>query len=311
MMKEWYKKYRPRKLEEVIGNESTIEALQCPVEDIPHCILVHGPSGCGKTTIARIVAKQVGCHMGMDFHEINAADTNGINTIREIQRSIRRFPRMGDATVYLLDECHNLSKEAQTAALKIFEDTPEHVYFILATTEPQKLIKTIINRAMDMPVELLTAAEMQLVSAKIEKAEKVKITHETAKLLIESAAGSARLYINLLQKIASLPEAKRAAAIKRHVEESNEAIDLCRALIAISPWPKVAAILRNLKSEPEQARRAVIGYARSVLVSERGSDAATLYQAYNIIDAFKAPFYDTTAPGLLACAAFEAIHRKQ
>lgn len=298
---ELYKRHRPRSLERVIGNEETVQSLQEMVKGkkVPHTILFSGPSGCGKTTLARILRKELGCH-DLDFTEMNCAGFRGIDTIRDIMRNMNLAPTGGPCRVWLLDEVHQMTKDAQDSALKMLEDTPDHVYFFLCTTHPQKLIPTIRNRCMDLPVSLLSDGEVRTLLKRVAKKEGLELTDDTLSAITENADGSARLSLVLLDKVRNLPEESREKAIKVLREEQTEAIELCRALIKKEPWAKVGKILKGMKGDPESTRWAVLGYARSVLLNTKNS------QAYLVICAFENPFFDSKEAGL-ARASYEAI----
>ena len=140
--------YRPESFDEVIGNEDTIERLKAVLGNEirrPHSYLLHGPAGCGKTTLGRIIAKEVGCK-GMDFVELDSADFRGIQSVRGIRRQTAYAPMESECRVWLLDEAHALTNDAQTALLKALEEPPSHVYFILCTTMPEKLLPTLRSR---------------------------------------------------------------------------------------------------------------------------------------------------------------------
>ena len=301
MNSELYKKHRPRTLKAMIGTDSTATALENMLAQgtLPHTILFHGPSGCGKTTLARILKTRLECH-DMDFKEMNCSDFRGIDTIREIARLMHLAPTGGKVRVWLLDEVHQLSRDGQHAALKILEDTPEHVYFLLCTTDPQKLLKTILTRCCEMPVRLLTHGELTKLVQRVCKREKADISEDTLEEIVNSAQGSARTALVLLDKVLNLKEEERAEAIQQKLAEENEAIELCRALIRKDPWKKITGILKNLKEDPEKIRYAVLGYARAVLLKKKD------LQAYNIILAFQDNFYDSKAAGLVR-ACFEAV----
>ena len=132
---ELYKKHRPSYLEDVFGQPEAVKVLGSMIEkdDLPHSILFTGPSGVGKTTLARILKEELECHAN-DFKEINCADFRGIDTIRDIRNNMNRQSLMGGPLIWLIDEAHKLTNDAQTAFLKMLEDTPKHVYFFLATT---------------------------------------------------------------------------------------------------------------------------------------------------------------------------------
>jgi len=300
-MTELYKRYRPKTLDRVAGNEETKASLKNMLErkTLPHTLLLHGPSGCGKTTIARILKDMLGCH-DLDFKEVNSSSFRGIDTIRDIQRVMNLSPAAGPVRVYLLDEAHKMSNDAQNAALKMLEDTPPHVYFFICTTDPQKLIKAFLTRCCEMPVRSLHEKEAIALLERVAKKESITLSDDIRDQLVDAAQGSARTLLVLLDKIANLSDEERTAAIEAKLAEENEAIDLCRALIKKESWQKVAGILKNLKGEPEATRWAVLGYARSVLLNKES------HQAYLVIDCFKNNFYDSKDSGL-AHAAFEAI----
>lgn len=299
-MSEFYKKHRPQSLDRVVGNSGTIASLRNMIErkTLPHSLLFTGPSGCGKTTLARIVTKELQCH-DLDYAEINSSSFRGIDTIRDIQRLMNLAPAAGPVRVWLLDEVHKLSNDAQNSALKMLEDTPSHVYFLLCTTDPQKLIKAIITRCTEMPVKALTYDELKMLVERVARKEGLKISAKIVDDLVASAQGSARTLLVLLEKIAHLSEDQQAKAIADKLAEENEAIELCRALIAKKPWRTVTSILQNLKGEPEEIRWAVLGYAKSVMLK---SDQQGAYQAYLVADCFRDNFYDSKHAGLvLAC----------
>jgi DNA polymerase III gamma/tau subunit len=302
---ELYKKYRPKTLDKIMACTLTAELLKTMLErkTLPHALLFTGPKGCGKTSMARIVKDELKCS-DMDFREINAANFRGIDTIREIQSVMDLSPCLGDVRVWLLDEVHKLSNDAQTAALKMLEDTPSHVYFLLATTEPEKLIPTFRSRPTEMQVRLFTHDEMLKLCHRVAKRESIQLTDDVYESIIDVAEGCARDALVILDKIRNLPSGKWTEAIDEERAKKNEAIDLCKALIGKKPWPAVAAILKNLKGEPEKIRHAVLGYAKWSILA--GKDT---FQAYTVIKLFENHFYDSHMPGLVA-AAYEAVASK-
>jgi DNA polymerase III gamma/tau subunit len=285
----------------MIGNNETVAALKNMLErkTLPHTILFHGPSGCGKTTLARILRDELKCHE-MDFREMNCSDFRGIDSIREIIRAMTLAPVGGKCRIWLLDEVHKMTSDGQNAALKMLEDTPSHVYFFLCTTEPQKILKTILTRCCEMPVRLLDNDELEHLLKRTAKRERIKLSNKVLDHIVEGSQGSARTALVVLDKISNLDEDERIKAIEDKLEEENEAIELCRALIKKKSWPTVAKILKNLKGEPESVRWSVLGYARSVLLSHKSAEA------YDIICAFEEPFYNSKGAGL-ARACFESI----
>ena len=206
---ELYKKYRPKKLEQLVGQDSTVEVLGRKLKKkvLPHTILLTGPSGCGKTTVARILKRRLKCGRG-DFREMNAADHRGIEDVRNINQRMRQAPLNGDCRIWLIDEAHKLTNDAQNAFLKMLEDTPEHVYFILATTTPQKLINTIRNRCTEFKLKGLSNTDIEKILNTISKAEKFQLPKKIRKKIVDSSEGSARKCLVLLDQILEIEDEK-------------------------------------------------------------------------------------------------------
>ena len=238
---ELYKKHRPKTLKGMVGNESTVQTLQNMIkrDKLPRTILLYGGSGCGKTTLGRIIAKEVNCNTEMDFFELNCSSFRGIDSIREIEKKMMRAPTGGDSRVYLLDEVHQWTKDAQNAALKMLEDTPNHVYFILCTTDPQKIIKTIKTRCCELPVELLNDTQMKKLVKRVLTREKQTMEDDLIEDLVDASEGSPRRALVMLDRVLNLPPEKREEAIKEDPEEP-EVKDLCQALIKRKSWSEVS-----------------------------------------------------------------------
>jgi len=298
--------YRPRTLKEVRGNETTIKALEAvlarKVENIPHTIMLCGPSGCGKTTLARIIAREIGC-VGEDFVEMDIADFRGIETARELRRNMNYRPMEGRCRVYLLDESHRLTSDAQEAMLKAFEDTPPHVYFILATTDPNKLKPTVRNRCTTFEVSPLSTREMKGLLEEILALEKVKIPGAAMDAIVDNCLGSPRNALQLLEKIIDMDPADMALAVEKTAADQSQVIDLCRALIKGEKWGVVAKILKGLEEqEPETVRHGVLGYCASILLKEDNK------QAFLVADSFRKPFYESGGKAGLILACYEALN---
>ena len=204
-----YQAIRPSSFEEMIGNEAVVTALkkiiECPAELRPHAFLFAGSSGCGKTTLARIVAKALGCS-DMDLRELNAANTNGIQTVRDVVASASLAPMEGPCKVIIFDESHELTGKAQEALLKSIEDTYLHVHYIFCTTDPDQLIKTIQNRCTRFDVMALRYPQMaELIMTASEVAD-VPVSDNVLQKLIECAEGCPREAIVNLEKLRGLSE---------------------------------------------------------------------------------------------------------
>lgn len=308
---ELYRKYRPRSLKEMRGQQEAVRVLSdfLEREEVPHALLFTGPSGCGKTTAARILKESLECS-DTDFCEINAADSRGIDTVREIRQSMGLAPLGGKCRIWLLDEAHQLTKrsggDAQTALLKLLEDPPSHAYFMLCTTAPDELLKTIRTRCTEVRMQSLDHADM--LELLVEVSGKAKIGHTDAVLerIIEVADGSARKALVLLDQIASVEDEQEALDIVLKSDTKKQAVDLARCLINPgAKWEQASAILRDMEDEPETVRRLILGYASSVAL--KGGKLTA--HAIDVLDAFRDNTFDCGKAGLVL-AAYRALHQR-
>jgi DNA polymerase III subunit gamma/tau len=285
-----YLKYRPKTLQEVKGNKELIASLDgmlSNLETCPHSFLLTGPTGCGKTTIGRIIADRLGCK-GTDFKEVDSADFRGIDTVREIRKQCNFKSLDGPCRVWLIDECHKMTNDAQNALLKILEDTPSHVYFILCTTDPQKLLPTIKGRCSSFQVNTLNETQMTGLLKRVARAEGQKLEAEVMERMVLDGEGFVRNTLQILDQVLRVAPEEQLAVAQRTALEESESKALCKALLEGKPWKAVSAILRGLKNQdPEAIRRHVLGYASTVLLGNR-EDTAPL-----IIEEFLEPTYNS------------------
>ena len=149
MQEALYRKHRPTTLEELVGQPDAVALIseQIKKNNLSHAYLFSGPRGVGKTSLARIIATTIGCDPVFDITEIDAASHNKVDDIRELNENINFIASSpGKKRVFILDEAHMLSNAASNAFLKTLEEPPDHVIFILATTEPERVIETIRSR---------------------------------------------------------------------------------------------------------------------------------------------------------------------
>ena len=223
-----YRTYRPQRFEDVIGQDVIVKTLQNAIANgkITHAYLFSGPRGTGKTTVARILAKALNCSYGTDNEpcnectsckeimegnnpdviEIDAASNNGVDEIREIREKVKFLPGESKYKVYIIDEVHMLTTSAFNALLKTLEEPPKHVIFILATTEPQKVLPTILSRCQRYDFKSLTVNEIEESILKVAKEENVNISKEAVVAIAESAEGGMRDALSYLDQAISLSE---------------------------------------------------------------------------------------------------------
>ncbi len=237
MAQAFYRKYRPKKLEDVLGQETNVEILKNAAKSgrLGQAYIFHGPRGTGKTTTARLLAKLLNCEKrrddpefaklgepcnecrecreidaqnSFDVIEIDAASNRGIEEIRNLRESIRTSPSSADHKVYIIDEAHMLTGPAFNALLKTLEEPPRHAVIVLATTEYEKLPPTITSRAQRFTFKKLSKTTIMGKLASIAKAEKIKIDEPALELIAAAAEGSFRDAESLLDQMASLATTK-------------------------------------------------------------------------------------------------------
>lgn len=219
-----YRKYRPKKFENVVSQTTIIQTLENSIKTshIGHAYLFSGPRGTGKTTAAKIFARAVNClnykdglcnecknciYSGqkecMDIIEIDAASNNGVDEIRELRNKVKILPSELKYKVYIIDEVHMLSIGAFNALLKTLEEPPEHVIFILATTDPQKIPNTIISRCQTFQFKKISPNDIKQMLEKIALNEKIEIEDEVLTSIAYASDGGLRDAIGLLDKLSS------------------------------------------------------------------------------------------------------------
>jgi DNA polymerase-3 subunit gamma/tau len=208
------RKWRPQQFDEVVGQEHVAKTLKNAIANdrIAHAYLFVGPRGIGKTSSARIFAKALNCQEGptvtpcdkcqscreimngnsLDVIEIDGASNTGVDHIRDLRESVLYAPARGPYKIYIIDEVHMLSKGAFNALLKTLEEPPKHVKFIFATTEPQKILPTIISRCQRFDLRPISTRQIIEHLRCIAKAEKVDITEDALLAVARGAEGGMR-----------------------------------------------------------------------------------------------------------------------
>ncbi len=305
---ELHKKCRPRKLKHLKGQDEVVRVITQYFEKggFPQASILSGPSGCGKTTIAMILKNMLNCG-DTSFKKINSASFRGIDTIREIHSKLTYHALDGDCRIWLIDEAHKLTNDAQNAFLEMLEFTPPNVYFILCTTEPDKLIKAVQTRCAPLHVNLLSPKSMSVLLNEVALKEDIELTEEVCDKIVESAEGSARMGLVLLEKIIGIEdEEHQLSALFFSSSAREQMIELFKMLMNTrSNWKDFAKVLRAVKEEPETIRHYVMACCRNIMLAGGpGSSRANL-----VAQAFRDAWYDCKEIGL-ACACYEVVGGK-
>lgn len=255
-MKSLYRRYRPQKLDEVVGQEQVTTPLSNSLKEgrINHAYLFVGPRGCGKTSVARILAHEVNGFSYeleddyVDIIEIDGASNRGIDNIRELREKVAIAPTLGKYKVYIIDEVHMLTKEAFNALLKTLEEPPEHVIFIMATTDVYKVPVTITSRAQTYTFKLADSDTMSKHLKTICEKEKIRISDEALSVVVKRGGGSFRDSLSLLDQISTLSSdeiTKELVISAMGLPEDDMIRDLLNAYVS-GDVTKITTLLRGI-----------------------------------------------------------------
>ena len=287
--------HRPKTLAEVFGNQPIKDGLESIFQrekDFPHAFLFSGPTGCGKTTLARIIANMLNCD---NVEEYNMSNLRGIDSVRNLDETCRYIPILGNNRVYILDEIHRQTKDAQNALLKLLEDPPSHVFFILCTTEPEQLLPTILGRCHKYPVKPLKSLEMMTLLRSIVKKEELEDYPESVlKEITLLSDGLPRNALVMLDTVIDIEDEEKAIAALSSITLSDaNTKELCQAILNGSTWKAVRKSVKEIlaETEPEKLRQMILGYMTAVLLNQDKNDRLSA-----VIDTFSEPnFYNAKA----------------
>ena len=296
--------HRPTSFDEIIGNENVVASLKSVLnreKDIPHVYLFSGNPGLGKTTLAFIIKNMLNCSES-DFYYYNAANTRGIQTIRDIIDNCQFAPMNGDVKYFVMEEAHGITGPALDAVLKFLEFIPEHVYFSFCTSEIEKMGNpqqraAFKRRCHSSEMKPLLLPELNKLLNQVLQKEGIKsFPDDVINKIISVCDGSPGKALNLLDTVIDISDDTQAfkAIEDATVSESNIA-EIARILIkGGGQWQSIAQMINGLSGEPESLRRAFLNYLDKVLLDPKSRHD----RIAEMMMVFSEPVFNTGKAGL-------------
>ncbi len=291
-----YRKYRPKTLEEIGGQDTIVKIIRNSIEQkhINHAYLFAGPRGTGKTSIAKVFAKMVNCENlengipcgkciscmqtnNSDIIEIDAASNNGVDEIRELRNKVNLVPSYGKYKVYIIDEVHMLTPGAFNALLKTLEEPPAHIIFILATTDPHKIPETILSRCQRLDFKKISDESIIKRLSEISKKENIDIEEEALKEIARLSDGGMRDSIGMLDQAIAYSDGKITVKDIHDINGTLTAKDLSELITSIinSNIKDVLIKLDNYNVKGKnfvKLTEEIITFMRNILLYKNASD---------------------------------------
>ncbi len=297
-------KYRPKSFNEVVGQDDTVSSLKAMLKakSRPHTYLFTGGPGTGKTTLARILAAEFGV-VAANLIEIDAGSSGGIDDMREATAPLR-YQGFGETPnkAVIIDEAHQLSKQAWTSLLKTIEEPPAHVYFFFCTTELGKVPENIRTRCAAYNLKPVRTDDLLDLIDSVCEEEGLDVPKKIRSMVAGACNGSPRLALVMLASVQACEDEREAEVLLASPVENKEVIDLCRLMLDRRlSWKQVTSTLKALPEMPAESIRIVIAnYLAACAMGARSEDDAV--RILDLLEPFSKPFptSDKMAPLLVA-----------
>lgn len=288
-------KYRPAAFDEMVGHAAVLDPLRRAIagNTTPHAYLFTGGAGLGKTTLARIVASAVGA----EALEIDAASNNGVDDMRQLVEMGNHMALTGAGKrLFIIDECHALSKPAWQAILKIVEEPPAHLFIALCTTELSKVPETIVSRCYHTALRGLKPDELGDLLQVVAELEGWQVLPDVLQAVVQAAGGSPRKGLSMLQAVHDAPSRDEVKRIITLMDEGDPLFDLCKLIIDGKGWAPLQKALGALEDADFEHAGTMAGrFLISCMQKARSETEAR--RAWSLLDAllFPAETFDRKA----------------
>jgi DNA polymerase III subunit gamma/tau len=299
-----YRKYRSQTFEEVLGQEHVTETLQAGIREgrIGHAYLFSGSRGTGKTSTARILAKALNCEQGptptpcnkceacvsiteghsLDVIEIDAASHGGVDDVRELRENALLAPAIARSKIYIVDEAHMVSTQGWNAFLKTVEEPPEHVIFVFATTEPHKVLPTIVSRCQRFDFRRVSSQTIAEHLGRVAKEERIEADEAALQLIARAAEGGVRDALSTLDQLAAAGTVTAADAARLLGASSIDALfELCEAVADGDTGASILQVARLVEGGQDLRTfaRNMLEHLRALLITKQVADPGDLIDA--------------------------------
>ena len=265
-------KYRPKKFSDVVGQEAVTKTLENAIatNKIPNAMIFCGPRGVGKTTCARIFANEINKHQNNDLafniFELDAASNNSVSDIRNLIEQVRIPPQTGKFKVFIIDEVHMLSQTAFNAFLKTLEEPPKHVVFILATTEKEKIIPTILSRCQIFDFKRIKPIEVKSFLISIAEKEKIKFEEGAIDLISQKSDGAMRDGLSIFDRMVTFTNSNlnsKDVSLNLNLLDKSTYVEICEKLF-IGDFSKPIIMFNDLISNGFDGFQFIDGLCRHI-----------------------------------------------